>query len=257
MKISVICPTRNRHDRHPLLYSAFASQSYSDRELLLFDDSAKPSPFFRELRDERVRYYHRPGKNSIGMKRNELINLAKGEIIAHFDDDDYYAASYLETMLHSLGDASFIKLSKWLAWRAVDGSFWEWDTRTLSPLQCLVPGDGPLKLRRPAVAFEEDFHDSTLWGFGFSFVYRKSLWKKALFPDQYFGEDYHFVKRARLTGEKLIHTADHPDLALHIIHANNTSVIVPQRRLTPAQGLALFGEAVLPWLILEPKEPAQ
>lgn len=40
---------------------------------------------------------------SLGLKRNVAIELAAGEIIAHFDDDDLYAPGYLTWMHERLG----------------------------------------------------------------------------------------------------------------------------------------------------------
>ncbi len=41
---------------------------------------------------------------SLGLKRNVAIELAAGEIIAHFDDDDLYAPGYLSWMHECLGN---------------------------------------------------------------------------------------------------------------------------------------------------------
>ena len=42
------------------------------------------------------------GVEWVGIKRNKLLALAKGEAIACFDDDNIYAETYLETMLGHL-----------------------------------------------------------------------------------------------------------------------------------------------------------
>ena len=99
MKITIICPTYNRPERHANLYAVFNHQNYSDKELLVMDDSAEKSPFFAELQDDRVTYLHLTSSSTIGHKRNLMADIAKGEVIAHFDDDDYYAPDYLQTML--------------------------------------------------------------------------------------------------------------------------------------------------------------
>jgi len=39
---------------------------------------------------------------TLGHKRNQLIQLASGEIVAHFDDDNLYAPEYLSTMVEAL-----------------------------------------------------------------------------------------------------------------------------------------------------------
>ena len=89
MKVSVICPTFNRHERHKNLYAAFSQQSYRECELLVLDDSREASPSFLALKNPRVQYLHSTTRESVGVKRNRLVEIATGDIIAHFDDDDY------------------------------------------------------------------------------------------------------------------------------------------------------------------------
>jgi glycosyltransferase involved in cell wall biosynthesis len=257
MKISVICSTYNRHDRHANVYAAFAHQTYEDRELLVVDDSpdGRPSPFFSNLNDSRVTYKNVTTHFTLGYKSNVLVDMATGEIIVHFDDDDYYAPTYLEKMAALLEHADFVKLSKWYAWRETDGSLWEWDTRVVEKSQFLVTSkkvhfyenfiNDPKKI--------EPFIDGTLWGFGFSFVYRKSLWKVNPFGSVYNqGVDYDFVLNARKKGKVLTHTPDLSNLALHTIHKQSMSYIYPQKKLNASQACAIFGEAVSPWLRVVP-----
>src|ERR1700733_11401945 len=132
MTISVICPTYNRPERHKNLYEVFNAQDYKEKELLVFDDSPESSPFFSGLQDQRVKYTHIPSISSIatfsiGVKRNCLVQMASGDIVSHFDDDDYYGPAYLSTMKKLLADSDFVKLSKWLAWREADKTLWECD----------------------------------------------------------------------------------------------------------------------------------
>src|SRR4051794_13447300 len=106
MKVSVITPTFGRERYLPSLFRCFAEQTYADRELLVYDDSPHPSPFMTSLADPRVTYRHHPQRLTIGEKRNRLIEQARGEVVAFFDDDDCYAPGYLEAMVAALGDAA-------------------------------------------------------------------------------------------------------------------------------------------------------
>ena len=45
--------------------------------------------------DERVRYVRLSGRRPIGAKRNFACEVAHGELIAHWDDDDWYAPDRL------------------------------------------------------------------------------------------------------------------------------------------------------------------
>src|SRR3978361_2118037 len=101
MRVSVVTPTFGRERYLAGLYQGFAAQTHQDRELLVFDDSPVPSAFFARLAGPRVRYLHAPERLTIGEKRNRLIELATGEVIAFFDDDDHYAPGYLRAMLRS------------------------------------------------------------------------------------------------------------------------------------------------------------
>lgn len=251
-KVSVICPTYNRHDLHENLYLAFTMQTYRNKELLVLDDSTTPSPFFSTLEDKRVKYVHQP-RASIGSKRNTLCDMASGEIIAHFDDDDFYAPSYLEKMVKMLGQADLVKLSKWLAWRERDGTLWEWDTRILDVTHYVVSGRNNQMTTTPLksdIGSEESAYvEKNIWGYGFSFVYRKSLWKECPFEDENLGEDYTFAKRAISLGKSLIHIPDIEHLVLHTLHARGTSFIFPQQQYDPTKGVELLGKEALPWMV--------
>src|SRR4051812_23464981 len=128
MKVSVVTPTFARERCLPGLYACFAEQTHADRELLVLDDSPAPSRFFTGLGDARVRYIHAAERQTIGEKRNRLVAMATGDVIASFDDDDYYAPGYLAAMLEALGDADLVKLAGWFALSVPDDALFFWDT---------------------------------------------------------------------------------------------------------------------------------
>lgn len=253
MVISVICPTYNRSERHENLYVAFCQQSYTESELLILDDSPEPSPFFSALVDPRVRYIYTHIRYSIGVKRNLLVEMAAGDVIAHFDDDDYYGPEYLAVMSKRLGHADFIKLSKWLTWRESDGTLWEWDTSILDKTSFWVKATGQVLPLDECGSWTEDqlagYIHASLWGFGFSYVYRKSLWKESPFADMNFGEDYECVQKWLKMGKVLSYSADFKHLVLHTLHSDSSSIILPQTKCRPALIFELFGQSVLPWLL--------
>lgn len=255
MKLTVIAPTFNRPDRHQNLYHAFQHQTYEDKELLVLDDSPTKSPFFQNLTDSRVTYIYLPPQKNLAIKRNLSVEMAKGEIIAQFDDDDYYAPTYLEIMVHLLEDADLIKLSKWLAWREADGTLWEWDTGFVQKSQFQVSGNEVKHLENfifENETYEKSFIDKSLWGYEFTFVYRKSLWESSPFNSSLKVADYDFILRARKANKVLKHTPHLSHLCLHTLHKGNT-IIYPQKKLgSQAEALQLFGPLVLPWLITTP-----
>lgn len=250
--VSVICPSYGRADRHALLYAAFRQQSYSDKELLVLDDSEEPSLFFASLPDPQVRYHHVGHRITIGEKRNRLCEMASGEIVAHFDDDDFYAPSYLETMVGDLGSADFVKLSRWLAWRERDGTLWDWDTTRIDGPHFVVAGSDSGQQSVPLaqlVSDPGDFVEKNTWGYGFSYLYRRSLWAQSPFRDVHGGEDYDFVARARESGVRMIHKPELTGLVLHTLHANSSSKIFAQRKLTMPEGEQVLGIHAAPWMV--------
>ncbi|KAJ8599834.1 hypothetical protein CTAYLR_005600 [Chrysophaeum taylorii] len=102
--VSVACPTTpERRSLHPLVYECFSRQTYGRLELVVYETGdASPSPFWLEMerRDERVRYaFDAIPHETVGRKRNLLVERAVGEVVAMCDDDNVYGPSYIETMV--------------------------------------------------------------------------------------------------------------------------------------------------------------
>jgi len=251
-KVSVIVPTWERPERHANLYAAFRHQSYPAKELLVFDDSAQPSPFFSALDDPEVVYRYSESRISQGKKRDLLCAMASGSIIAHFDDDDYYAPAYLATMVAGLGSSDFITLTRWLSWRELDRTLWDWDTATLDGMSYVVAG---ANTGRQLIDVKSHNNDPEDWvrrnslGFGFTYMYRKSLWGTNVFGDtQWGGMDYEFAARAEAGSARIILLGGGLNLVLHVLHGSNTSNIFPQREIPAAEALTLLGSEAAPWL---------
>ncbi len=253
MNVSVICPTYNRPSCHKNLYRVFDHQTYQDKELVVLDDSHEPSPFFSELRDERVKYYHLPKRMILGLKRNLLIEKSAGEVIAHFDDDDYYAPEYLATMVPHLKTAAFVKLSKWLSWREIDKTLWLWDTSYTLPSHYRVVGAHPAvdmeNLSRLNDTTKQAFIDQSLWGFGFSYVYLKQAALLCLFESMNHGEDYNFFLRFRGQGNVCSTISNAEQLALHFLYKSSESLIYPQFSLPSPAVKAIFGDGIKDWIV--------
>jgi len=136
-RVSVVCPTScRRHYLHESLYRSFCMQDWPDKELIVLDTGGDPSPFFTQraeeidlsarrslqpspLDDPCVRYVHvREYGLTLGDKRNQLLQLASGEIIANFDDDNVYAPQYLTLMTGQLraSGAQLVRLASCFSW---------------------------------------------------------------------------------------------------------------------------------------------
>lgn len=230
--VSVIMPTYGRPDRHESAYTSFAKSAYPFREMLVYDDSPEQSTFFTSLRDPRVRYFYSPERLTIGAKRNALIKLARGAVIAHQDDDDVYAPAYLGEMIKRLNGDDLVKLSVFNVFDERDGSRWRWDTRGGSLGRIL---GAKLSVKIPFLSsFTTDAAIETVrWGYGFSYMYRRTLCtvRGVWFPDINLREDYEFIVRARRVGAKMKQIDDCADLVWHTVHDRSTSASFPQTRL--------------------------
>lgn len=83
-------PTADRPAFVPNAIRCFLAQDYAERELIVLDDGADPVSALIP-QGERVRYLRLPGKHTVGAKRNLACRQARGEIILHWDDDDWAA----------------------------------------------------------------------------------------------------------------------------------------------------------------------
>ena len=96
--VSVVCATMgSRAAFHGLLLECFRRQTWPAKELVVYDTGGAPSPTLRDAGD--ARYVHAPTHVSLGAKRRLLLGLARGTVVAHFDDDNVYGPDYLATMV--------------------------------------------------------------------------------------------------------------------------------------------------------------
>ncbi|XP_062509801.1 uncharacterized protein LOC134185930 isoform X2 [Corticium candelabrum] len=215
--ITVIVPTcYMRHKFHPNLIKMFQHQTYSGHlELHLHDGacgksdsskSAKSNEVTKAAKnDPRIKYHFdsttssTPGENgvlSLGAKRNWLLERVETELVAHFDDDDYYAPNYLQEMVTKLIDnnADFVKLDGWF----------------------MYGEDYSEGQRRDAFVYY-DFSKGNYLGWGWTLLYKRSLWGEFKYDDKMFMEEDRFVSQIERRGYKIHHFGDHDYLALKIV----------------------------------------
>jgi len=232
--VSLITPTYRRPAYLQAAYAAIKQQTVRDFEWLILDDSPEPATFFQSLDDPRVRYRHHTGSHlSIGTKRNLLTAEARAPAIAHIDDDDYYAATYLERMLGFLSQgADLAKLSGWYLYSKPLRTFGYWNLEDRQGLHFVWSASNPVRITEIPTDGDPAWDDLAI-GYGFSYVYRKTTWERHPFEDRDFDEDRRFARAAIAAGAEVFLAKDTLGLALHILHSANTSLCLPQYNLPP------------------------
>lgn len=103
--VSVICST-NRDATLEHLLDQVAAQTYKNVELLVLGHGVQIADDFRERAFragvKKVTVLNGEASQSLGACLNALIGAASGEVIAKFDDDDYYLPNYLRDQVNTL-----------------------------------------------------------------------------------------------------------------------------------------------------------
>jgi len=159
-------PTYNRRKFVPLAIRYFLRQDYPNRELIIIDDGTDN---IGDLvpDDPQVRYLRLGHKRTIGAKRNLACEEAKGPIIVHWDDDDWYAPRRISYQVRTLTEeqADICGLSKLFFYDPLANRSWQY---------VYPQGSKP-------------------WLAGGTLCYRKSIWQNSPFPDIDVGEDGQFL----------------------------------------------------------------
>ena len=193
---SCIMPTHGRSEWVLQSIRYFQRQTYPKRELIIVDDSAKS--FEKELPcDPRIRYVHRRQRMSIGAKRNLACEMARGEFIAHWDDDDWYGPTRLAAQVAPIaaGEADITALAGTPFLDVARRQFW-----TCTPAVF-------------ARMFAHAVHGGTL-------VYARRLFGIRRFPDASIAEDAAFLHTAVAGGARLRPVAS-GELFIYVRHGHN------------------------------------
>lgn len=191
--VSCIMPTGDRRGFVAQAVRYFLRQDYPNLELLILDDGGEALGD-AVPEDERIRYVRLDQRLSLGAKRNAACELARGEIVAHWDDDDWYPPWRLSAQVRALveGPADVTGTSRLYFFDAVADRAWEYRyTATGSP-----------------------------WVAGSTLAYRKRFWERNRFPDVQVGEDSLFLWSG---AAKTVCDLDDARLAVASVHSGNTS----------------------------------
>src|ERR1700690_1726677 len=110
--VSVVTPTYN-HERFigPCIESLLG-QSYPDWEQIIIDDGSTDDTgkIVSTYRDSRIRYHSQANQGPFELAKtyNRALALARGELIAILEGDDYWPANKLATLIPAFQDEAVV-----------------------------------------------------------------------------------------------------------------------------------------------------
>jgi glycosyltransferase involved in cell wall biosynthesis len=98
--VSVVLPTRDRHDFLPRAIGSVQQQSYRNWELLIVDDGSVDgtAEFLAGVAGDRVRWFRHHGAG-VCAARNVALTQARGDLIAYLDDDNMMHPGWLKAVV--------------------------------------------------------------------------------------------------------------------------------------------------------------
>lgn len=186
-------PTADRRSFVPDAIRYFLAQDYPEKELVIVDDGADSvADLVRD--DPRIRYFRNERRQPVGAKRNFACRAARGEVLVHWDDDDWSAPWRLRYQVEQLqaAGADICGLNRIWFYAPDEKRAWEY----------VYPSR-----QKP-------------WVYGASLCYTREFWQRHPFPEIRLGEDTRFVwadAKAR------VHPLADSRFLVALIHGQNTS----------------------------------
>ena len=105
MTVSVIIPTYNRPEMTVRAVESVLGQNYGQLDLVVVDDGSSDSTLekVKGLEDRGVSLVRQPHQG-VSAARNLGLSLARGEVVAFLDSDDYWLPGKLEAQVELLKD---------------------------------------------------------------------------------------------------------------------------------------------------------
>ena len=165
--VSCILPTYNRRHLIGAAIRQFLRQTYSNKELIIVDDGEDCiEDIVKTVNHPSISYIRWNDHITIGRKRNIACENAKGEYIAHFDDDDWYSPHRLAEQVQLMKQSG-----------------------------CLLTGYNSVMMYHQKSDRAIHYYEDPTSIVGATFMYRKDYWKTHRFPDVSIGEDTYFMRR--------------------------------------------------------------
>jgi glycosyltransferase involved in cell wall biosynthesis len=186
--VTCIMPTRNRRRFIPASINLFLAQSHREKELIILDDDDAEVISDLVPHDLRIRYFREP-RRSLGDKHNRMVELAQGEYIAHWGDDDYHAPWRLAYQVRLLKDGADMT--------------------------------SPTDILRIDARNQIAWHERTKRLSGGALAYRRSIWERYHYDDVAVGEDGNFID-GQLRNDAKVSPHSSYSFHVHRIHADNS-----------------------------------
>jgi hypothetical protein len=207
--VSCIMPTYNRRPFISRAIKYFLYQDYPHKELIIVDDGTdRVADLVPD--DIRIRYIPLQQRASIGAKRNLAVEQSRGEIVVHWDDDDWYGKNRISYQVQPLieGRADLCGLDTGCIYNIVENTFWSYEPRLHASM------------------FYADIH-------GGSIVYAKHLWERhGKYPDINLAEDAAFLRL--LAGKARIAKLPNRDVFIYIRHDHNAWEFICGKFIDPS-----------------------
>jgi glycosyltransferase involved in cell wall biosynthesis len=191
--VTCIMPTADRHKFVPHAIRYFLRQDYTNKELVIIDDGEEDITDLIPI-DPSIRYFRLNQKQPVGTKRNLGCEEARGDLIAHWDDDDWMSPHRLSyqvgALIQSNGDVC--GLQRMLFYQMATGNTWIYTF--------------PSQMSK--------------WIAGGSLLYAREFWQHSPFPQIGIGEDTKFISEHSL--EHAVYLSDY-SIYVAIVHSDNTS----------------------------------
>jgi glycosyltransferase involved in cell wall biosynthesis len=189
--VSCIMPTCNRQGLISVALKSYLSQDWPDKELVVIDDGAvKVGGLVKQLVPDAV-YIYLAKKEIIGTKRNLACEAVRGEVICHFDDDDWSAAGRVRDQVTRLLESG----------------------KQMTGYHSITYWDGAKAYRYVSAVSQ--------YAVGTSMCYRRSFWDTHRFPAKSYAEDNALVYSAR--DEKQLIAVDAGQMMVVRSHASCTT----------------------------------
>lgn len=191
MKVSCVMPSRGDPNFLRAAIDCYLKQTYEDKELLIGLDGPDHPMVSFDICNNIHFYYTQVEHMNLGQKRNWLNDMTKGDLICHFDDDDWSCPTRLQTQVDELLNST-----------------------------CSIVGQ---KNMIYYYTTNKTYHYYTGWIKDFvlanSIMYRKGLWKITPFPEIQTAQVSQWLLHLHVT----IFQSNHNDLVISRIHLDNNA----------------------------------